>query len=121
MNELETQLRSWKLRRPSAKLDALFAPSARPPSRPRALPWVVPAMAAFLFTCLMISHNGPSGLSESGNRSALMGVILSNQSYVAYLPNSYQPANNRVDTFEWTNGSRSTPSMPFHLPQRADD
>src|SRR5689334_8711616 len=110
MNELETQLRSWKLRRPSAKLDALFAPAARKPSRPRALPWVVPAMAAFLFTCLMISHNGPASFADSGARSPLMGVILSNQSYVAYLPNSYQPANNRVDTFEWTNGSRSTPS-----------
>ena len=121
MNELETQLRSWKPRRPSAKLEALFAPAAPQTSRPRALPWVVPAMACFLFTCLMISHNGPASLSESGTRSPLMGVILSNQSYVAYLPNSYQPANNRVDTFEWTNGSRSTPSMPFRSPQRADD
>ena len=120
-NPLETQLRSWTPRRPSAELDAIFAPALRrAPVRPRALPWVAPALAGFLFMCLIINQQN-AGLVGSQGASPMVGVSLSNQSYVAYIPNSYQPANNRLDTFEWTNGAGSVSPVHFLSPQRAQD
>ncbi|MBE0545325.1 MAG: hypothetical protein IH623_28635 [Verrucomicrobia bacterium] len=61
------------------------------------------------------------GVSDLAARSNLVAVIMSNQSYAAYLPGSFQHVANRVDTFEWTNGGYSTSSMHSLSPGRTND
>src|SRR5688572_6374659 len=109
MNPLETQLRSWKPRRPSARLEQRLFPRPQPAQQPaqRALPWLAPAMACLLFATLALH---PPGTSLPGSQP-LMAVILSNQSYAAYLPGSFQREQNRWDTFEWTNHGQSGSSV----------
>lgn len=53
----------------------------------------------------------------------MVAMILSNQSYAAYLPGSFEHQHNsfRADTFEWTNGSRSTSSMGSLSPMKGND
>ena len=61
-------------------------------------------------------------LLESRNQSAaLVAMGLSNQNYAAYLPGTYQPTANRVDTFEWTNRGYSNSSMDSFTPRKATD
>ena len=40
----------------------------------------------------------------------MVGAILSNQSYAAYLPGSFQSKHYHLEAFEWTNGSTSASS-----------
>jgi hypothetical protein len=48
----------------------------------------------------------------------MLAMILSNQSYAAYLPGSFQRNQNRWDTFEWTNTGRFPSSgEPFLRPE----
>ena len=71
MNDLETQLRSWAPRRPSANLERrLFAPR---PTAAEALPalrlnWLVPATVALMLLGLFLhQHNNPFiGSSNAG-------------------------------------------------------
>ena len=114
MNTLETQLRSWKPRRPSATLkQKIFA--ATTDIAPKALlpfSWFAPAIACALIALAVL--NQENGNPISSVHPEIM-VALSNQSYAAYLPGSFQNSENRlpIDTFDWTNGSRSTSSMNF--------
>jgi hypothetical protein len=49
-----------------------------------------------------------------GKHGPLVAMILSNQSYAAYLPGSFQRSQNRWDTFEWTNpGGFPSSDGPF--------
>ncbi len=50
-----------------------------------------------------------------------VAMILSNQSYAAFLPGSFQQSANRLDTFEWTNGRRSTSFVGSLSPGRTND
>ena len=94
MNELETQLRSWAPRPPSARISrALFgAEAVAGPSLPASpvtrhssptfrLTWLAPAAAAFALMCAFFFHQ-PNNATPSGNAgvSPIMAVILSNQS-----------------------------------------
>ena len=112
MNPLETQLRSWKPRRPSVLLERRLFP-ARSPSAPHApalAQWLAPAMACVLFATLALN---PRGTALPGS-PPLVAMILSNQSFAAYLPGSFQREQNRWDTFEWTNHGQSGSSVaPF--------
>jgi hypothetical protein len=61
-------------------------------------------------------------LAPSGDiRAAMVALGMSNQSYAAYMPGSYQPTANRLDTFEWTNRGYSTSSMRSFTPLKATD
>ena len=52
----------------------------------------------------------------------ILAVILSNQSYAAYLPSSFQPEQNSLrNTFEWTNLSRSATSKGLRSPMKEND
>ena len=121
-NPLETQLRSWTPRRPSAKLERhLFhRPSVAP--RPTGLVfWLGPVTACLLFVCVVFSQHSPPDFSPTSRQDAMVAVILSNQSYAAYLPGSFQRAANRLDTFEWTNHGRSPSFMGSLSPGRTND
>jgi hypothetical protein len=121
-NPWETQLRSWTPRRPSAGLERrLFR---RPSSTPRPahwLNWLVPATACLLFACLVLNQQGAAHVSATPRAGTMVALILSNQSYAAYLPGSFQRSVNRLDTFGWTNGGSSTSSMHSLSPIKAND
>jgi hypothetical protein len=123
-NPLETQLRSWIPRRPSAGLERrLFhRPKRAPrPARSWSWNWLVPVTACLLFASLILNQHGAASGSATPRSGAMVALILSNQSYAAYLPGSFQRAVNRLDTFGWTNGGGSTSSMPSLSPFKAND
>jgi hypothetical protein len=106
MNELEAQLRSWALRRPSASLERrLFArrPAAAEPSRAFRVVWLAPATAALLLVGLVLSGHNNSVIASS-NTVPMVAMILSNQSSAAYLSGSFARAENRLpaDVYQWT-------------------
>jgi hypothetical protein len=82
---------------------------------------LAPATACLLFACLSLNQQSRVGVPDLAARSNLVAVIMSNQSYAAYLPGSFQHVANRLDTFEWTNGGYSTSSMHSLSPGRTND
>lgn len=123
MNELETQLRLWVPRRPSAALkERIFAPvkpepqptaAARPAAPTFRLSWLAPAAVCLVAMCALFTQRSPV-VSASGDSGPMIAVILSNHSASAYMPGNYATsARNSVasDTFEWTNRSGSTSSI----------
>ena len=118
MNLLEAQLRSWKPRRPSARLKRRLFPAALTrPIAPTLMQWLAPATACLLFATLAFN---PPGATLPGSQP-LLAVILSNQSYAPYLPGSFQRDQNRWDTFEWTNQGHSGSSVAPFSPGRAQN
>jgi len=83
--------------------------------------WLGPATACLLFVCVVFSQHNPANFSSDSRPDAFIAVILSNQSYAAYLPGSFQQSANRLDTFEWTNGGRSTSFVGSLPPGRTND
>ncbi|HEX5222096.1 MAG TPA: hypothetical protein VFZ59_21210 [Verrucomicrobiae bacterium] len=128
MNTLETQLRSLTPRRPSPELERrLFAGNmgqvtrdakgpvtslvTRQLSPSRLITVLTPVAACVLLTVSMMKESAPELLPNGKQRAAMVALGLSNQNYAAYLPGTYQPTANRVDTFEWTNRGYSNSSM----------
>ena len=126
MNELETQLRMWAPRRPSAALRAkifvspteiqstpaserAMAESAPPSFR---LSWLPPVAVCVVAMCVLFVQRNPV-ISASGDSGPMMAVIMSNHSASAYLPAATLAGRNGLpaDTFEWTNRSGSTSSI----------
>ena len=124
MNDLETQFRSWSLRRPSPKLKhQLFAAGAiarraitveeenpasiaSPGSPSFRLAWLAPATMALLLLCILFNQrNNP--FPASPGTGMMVAVALSNQSAASWLPGSFANNQNSVptETFEITNGS----------------
>jgi hypothetical protein len=85
------------------------------------LGWLLPATACFMFVCLLLNPENMATLSDKPQRGTLVALSLSNQSYAAFLPGSFQRAANRLDSFEWTNGGGSTSSMGSLSPRKAGD
>ena len=112
LNELETRLRSWVPRRPSARLERhLFrrpraAEDAAPAFR---LGWLPPATAALLLLCVLFNQHSSQAISSAGSNS-MVAMALSNQSIAPWLPGSFSREHNGLPTgtFEWTNDSRSS-------------
>jgi hypothetical protein len=123
MNELETQLRSWAPRRPSAKLERQIfaerqaAADIEPVFRLR---WLAPAAVALVMMCVMFNQRNNPAFSGSSSSGSMVALIMSNQSVAAYLPSSFQPEQNALpaETFEWTNGSEVTFRPTLFLPRR---
>ena len=121
-NPLETRLRSWTPRRPSAGLERrLFPRPKRAPRKARSLNWLVPVSACLLFAVLILNPQGAANRSATPRAGTMVALILSNQSYAPYLSGSFQRSVNRLDTFEWTNGASSTSSMGSLSPFKAND
>jgi hypothetical protein len=132
MNELEKQLRSWVPRRLSAKLErTIFAPRtpaasgsntdktvAEPAGQEQTSPsfrlsWLAPATVALLLIGLLFNQHNIQALSGASESRAIIAVALSNQSIAPWLPGSFARDQNGLpnETFEWTNGSGSTPRI----------
>ena len=122
MNTLEEQLRSWTPRRPSPKLERrLFGSELWHISISRLVTVLTPTAACVLLTVSMVKQSAEELLPNGGNRAAMVAMGLSNQNYAAYLPGTFQPTANRVDTFEWTNRGYSNSSMDSFTSPRATD
>ena len=116
MKTLETRLRSWKPRRPSAKLEAkLFGRGESDPSLKALTRWLTPVTACAILTMLALSHTVSTGERAAVYSAEILALSLSNQHYAAYLPGSFQCEANRLDTFGWTNGG-GFPSSPLSVP-----
>jgi hypothetical protein len=112
MNLTEEQLRSWRLRRPAAKLKRrLFAGEPGEPSATWFVGWLVPATACALFTLMVFKSD--NSLPIAGK--PVIGLVLSNQNYAAFASNGAQNEQNHLSglTFDWTNRSFSTSSISF--------
>src|SRR5256885_2063575 len=96
INELETQLRMWGPRRPSAALrERLFSADSRPQPRKSApaapsfrLSWLAPAAVCLVVMCFLSTQQNPV-VSGWGDPALWGAVFLSNHSASAYLPGSY--------------------------------
>jgi hypothetical protein len=115
MNLLETQLRSWRPRRPSAGLKRrLFVtPAHRVPQMAWFVGWLVPATACVLLTFLMF-NSGTAIPGRSTRHNPMVATMLSNQSVLGPALESPWKGQNELSsvTFDWTNHSGSTSSMP---------
>jgi len=141
MNQLEEQLRSWTPRRPSPRLERCGRTAAAAPWRPEqnrprrswvlgGIDWpgrsglrlartVAPALACLLLTAAILRQPDQGLISPGPDQPALIALAMSNQNFAPYLPGSFQPTANRLDTFGWTNGSGSPSSMRSLTPRKA--
>jgi hypothetical protein len=115
LNELEAQLGSWTLRRPSPKIEKrLFGwgRAAVPAGTVVPFAWFAPVTAALLLACIIFNQHAGTAAARATN-APLVAMIISNSSAAAYLPGSFQHDQNIItaNTFEWTNGSRATSSI----------
>ncbi|HXT12141.1 MAG TPA: hypothetical protein VN873_11310 [Candidatus Angelobacter sp.] len=120
MNLLESQLRSWRPRRPSPKLKRRLFPSTAADDTAFSLRWLVPA-AACLLLALTIVNQGPALSANASHRPPTMGLISSNVNYTNLLPEESRPAGrNGISpaSFEWTNLSGITSSISPFTPGR---
>ena len=125
MKTLEMQLRSWELRRPSAKLrQRIFEPrpqaAEEEPEPAFRFGWLAPATAAVLLIAVLFSQRNTEAISGAASSSGMVAMIMSNQSAPAYLPGSFKTDHNTLtaETFEWTNGSRLSSSIGSLWPSR---
>src|SRR6266853_5120983 len=112
LSELETQLRCWVLRRPSARLKRRLFRKPLPVEEPAPsfrLSWLPPATAALMLLCVLFNQHSSQAISSAGANS-MVAVALSNQSIAPWLPGSFCREHNGLPsgTFEWTNGSGSS-------------
>jgi hypothetical protein len=122
MNTLEAQLRGWTPRHPSPVLERrVFGSEPLHFSLSRLATVLAPTAACLLLTVSMFRQSGQELLPDRGSQAITVALGLSNQNYAAYLPGSFQPSANRLDTFEWTNRGYSTSSMGSFAPPKASD
>jgi hypothetical protein len=117
MNLLETQLRSWELRRPSARLRRRLFPAPSAQSEGAwALRWFAPAAVCVLATLWVLDQDRrvPGGSFRS---QPVIALVASNQSSVASLPGTVQRAASNFCpvAFEWTNRAGFTSSIGSFL------
>lgn len=119
---LETQLKSWKLRAPSARLKArLFPPPRTAPAElmlPAARHWLAPVMALGLLGLLVLPDSAAPWTGWTAPQSSnLLATVALNQPLLArYYAPSLQHDRNLWPkaVFEWTNGSHAlTSAVPF--------
>lgn len=113
MNSLETQLRSWQPRRPSARLKRqLFAePASLMPRMAWFVGWLVPATACALLTFSVFTSG--NDLGQSSRRAPLMATLLNDQSGLTPAPEGFRQGQNdwASVTFDLTNRSGSTSTL----------
>ena len=126
MNELENQLLSWTLRRPSARLERrLFAAGPAPAEAllPFRFTWLAPATAGLMLMCVLFNQRYGPALSGSASAGPLVAMILSNQSAAAYLPGSVQAERNNLpaDVFKGTSARSASARLTSSPPAKAND
>ena len=69
--------------------------------------WLSPVAACLMLVMVLSGLQPGVPVAANLDRSPMVAMILSNQSYAPYLPGSFQRSKNRLrDTFEWTNTGR---------------
>ena len=126
MNELEKQLLSWTLRRPSAGLEQrLFAVGTVSSEAllPFRLTWLAPATAALMLLCVLFNQRYSAALFDSAESAPLVAMILSNQSAAAYLPGSVQAEHNNLpaDAFKSPSARGALARLSLPSPTKAND
>ena len=114
MKSLESRLRSWRPRRPSATLEwrLLLARIASVPRMIRVAGWLTPATACALLTMLVLNSENaiPSGVH---GQPSIMALV-SNQSYAVYATSRQSEQNNlSIFTIDLTNHSGSGSTLVF--------
>lgn len=120
MKELETQLRSWALRRPSARLKRwLFASVPAQPPTPISWSWLAPATAALLVMCAVFNDRNSAAFFQPGKSGPLVAMILSNQSSGTLLADRFESDQNNLpaDSFDWMNRGSATTGVSYLSPQ----
>ncbi len=122
MNTLEEQLRSWKPRRPSPRVQQRLFGARQHFSLtlPRLAGILTPTMACLMVTVSLWRQMGQPILNENASQTAVIAMSLSNQNYAPYLATSFQPTANRLDTFGWTNRGYSKSSVPSFTPKKGN-
>ena len=123
MNELENQLNSWQLRRPSASIKRRLFPAPRTRSElVRMLNWLAPATVCMLLVVTAFRQENSLSVATPSHEP-LMAMILSNQNAVAYLPGgSSQIEHNPLPgTLGWTNRSGSGSIRGFTSLRKTND
>lgn len=112
---LETQLGSWKPRRPSAKVRRrLFPTRAVRHEFARMLRWFAPVAACGLLAVTVFHQEG--GFRGGAPDLRPVALIASNQAAA-----TYEPEVNRLPViFEWTNRSGSAFSKGYFLPGKTN-
>jgi hypothetical protein len=113
MNWLETQLKSWAPRRPSAKIERrLFPRRGRVPELARALAWLTPAAACMVLALAAVRQEGAAGASRP---DYMFAMAFSNQAGANIMHSDAAQPENRVmrASFEWTNRGGSGSSIRF--------
>lgn len=112
MNWLETQLKSWAPRRPSARTERrLFPKQSARREFTRACAWLSPA-AAFLFVAMVVARQDSSSADAARPEFAM---ILSNITSAGFLQNNDAQPENHLSraSFNWTNHGDSGSSIRF--------
>ena len=114
--DLETQLLSWELRRPSPKVEsAIFSPQTSDrQARETRGGWLVPAMAAAIVVVTVFNHRNIVTYEPIQVTGSVAALMLSNRSPSTPTPaGSIQLRNSLTgDSFRWTNaGNFSTSSI----------
>jgi hypothetical protein len=115
MNLPETQLRSWRPRRPSTGLKRriFIARTLSFPQIARVLGWFTPATACILLILLVLNPKNTASIGLH-RQEPILATIMSNQSYAVHFVNHRMGQNDlSAVTFDWTNRSGSTSSMGF--------
>jgi hypothetical protein len=123
MNELETELRYWALRRPSEKLKRrIFAQRPAEPPATFSWSWLAPATAALLMVGMLLNQRHNALLFEPGKSGPLVAMIMSNQNAAASLPAGFESEQNALpaDAFKWTNGGSSSSRHEPHFGIKPD-
>ncbi|MDW8308137.1 MAG: hypothetical protein RMK20_02045 [Verrucomicrobiales bacterium] len=64
--------------------------------------WLAPAAAGLLLAGVVITPQGVPTFSSPTSSNGWLELVLSNQSYAAYLPGSFQRAHNQLEAFAGT-------------------
>jgi len=116
MNSLENQLRSWRPRRPSARVERRVFGNSLPKLR-----WIfgslAPVTACALLT-LSVFNSGNSG--DLSRREPVTAMILGNSKYAAYASDTFRGGQNTLFsvTFDWTRSGNFTSSIAPFLQDR---
>jgi hypothetical protein len=77
--------------------------------------WLAPAAACLMFAGLILNPQSAPTLSGSTQSGGLRALILSTQSYAAYLPGSFQLTHNQLETFpKASSGGFYSPTNLIH-------
>jgi hypothetical protein len=118
-NLLESQLRSWRPRRPSPNLKRRLFPATRAAAREFLWPLRCLAPAAACLLVVLATLNQSGGMSAPAARPGLMLSMLGSNR-IACPPFDTQQEHNRILglSFESTNRSESRSSVDSILPEK---